>query len=319
MGYFLSPVHPLISRQPRGICPAQTITNPSPPEQTIKLIFLHHSVGEGWLADDQGGLGLALQNSNYFVSDTYYGWGPDGIGDQTDTLNWPIWFTGPESDRYMAAVYNESSANAAGYSYYTRTISDPGGENQVIVFKSCFPNSDLGGKPNDPPAPGADLTVSSAKYAYNRLLPYFASHPEKLFVLITSPPMQYIDQPENARAISNWLVDDWLTENNYPLSNVAVFDFYNVLTHPDNHHRYRDGEIEHLTNAGSDTLYYDSDGDDHPNARGGQKHRKNLFRCSIFTSIAGWLIFPIHLQQNHKVKPTRPRANHLRWSPWRMP
>ena len=74
-----------------------------------------------------------------------------------------------------------------------------------------------------------------------------------------------------ARAISNWLVDDWLAENNYPLSNVAVFDLYNVLTHPDNHHRFHDGQIEHLTTAGSDTLYYDSGGDDHPNAHGGRK------------------------------------------------
>ncbi|MEN8243003.1 MAG: hypothetical protein ABFS17_13875, partial [Chloroflexota bacterium] len=250
---------------------AQTDSDPSPPEETIKLIFLHHSVGENWLADQQGGLGLALQENNYFVSDTYYGWGPDGIGDRTDTLDWPTWFTGPERDRYLDAVYNESSPNAAGYQYYSRTIADPGGENQVIVFKSCFPNSDLGGSPHDPPAPGDHLTVGSAKYTYNQLLTYFASRPDKLFILITSPPMQQINQPENARAISNWLVNDWLIENNYPHNNVAVFDFYNVLTHPDNHHRYNHGSIEHITSANSDTLYYDSGGDDHPNARGGQK------------------------------------------------
>jgi hypothetical protein len=171
----------------------------------------------------------------------------------------------------MDAVYNESNANAAGYQYYTRTIADPGGENQVIMFKSCFPNSDLGGNPNDPPSAGNDLTVGAAKYVYNQLLEYFASRPDKLFILITSPPMQYIEEPENARALSDWLVNDWLTENNYPHNNVAVFDFYNVLTHPDNHHHYHNGEIQHLTSAGSNTLYYDSNGDDHPNALGGQK------------------------------------------------
>ncbi|MBE0528084.1 MAG: hypothetical protein IH629_02630 [Thermoleophilia bacterium] len=171
----------------------------------------------------------------------------------------------------MTAVYTESDANAAGYEYYTRNIADPGGENQVIMFKSCFPNSDMGGKPTDPPAPGDDLTVSSAKYTYNQLLGYFASRPDKLFIVITSPPMQSINKPGNVRAFSNWLVNDWLSENVYPLNNVAVFDFYTVLTDPDNHHRYTNGAIEQITDAGPNTLYYDSGGDDHPNTRGGQK------------------------------------------------
>ena len=56
---------------------AQTIIDPSPPEQTVeKSVASSLRIGENWLADDQGGLGLALQDSNYFVSDTYYGWGP---------------------------------------------------------------------------------------------------------------------------------------------------------------------------------------------------------------------------------------------------
>jgi len=55
--------------------------NPNPPNSPVKLIFIHHSTGENWLADDDGGLGIALRNNHYFVSDTNYGWGPDGVGD----------------------------------------------------------------------------------------------------------------------------------------------------------------------------------------------------------------------------------------------
>ena len=58
--------------------------DPSPPTAPVKLIFIHHSCGENWLADCDGGLGMALRDNNYFVSDTNYGWGPDGIGDSTD-------------------------------------------------------------------------------------------------------------------------------------------------------------------------------------------------------------------------------------------
>jgi len=76
----------------------------------------------------------------------------------------------------------------------------------------------------------------------------------------------------NARAFNNWLTNDWLEENNYTKHNVAVFDFYNVLTAAGNHHRFINGVIEHITNKGGNTLYYPSDPeDDHPSAEGSKK------------------------------------------------
>ena len=80
-----------------GTTNAQSASAPPPPAQALKLVFVHHSCGENWLADDDGGLGLALRDNNYFVSDTNYGWGPDGIGDHTDIGHWWTWFRGPGS------------------------------------------------------------------------------------------------------------------------------------------------------------------------------------------------------------------------------
>ncbi len=37
---------------------------------------------------------------------------------------------------------------------------------------------------------------------------------------------------------------------------LAVFDFYNVLTAPGNHHRWSDGKVQYVYDAGGDTLYY---------------------------------------------------------------
>jgi len=241
--------------------------DPNPPSDVIKLIFIHHSCGENWLADDHGGLGLALGENNYFVSDTNYGWGPDAIGDRTDILNWPEWFRSANSERYTTALFTESGQNSP----YSRALQDPGGENRIIMFKSCFPNSNLEGSPNDPPAPGEGLTVSHAKYIYNDLLNYFATRPDKLFVVATAPPVQDPIYAANARSFNLWLVQNWLGENNYSLGNVVVYDFYNVLTHPDNHHRFNNGQIEYIASQGNNTLYYDSDGDDHPNPSGNQK------------------------------------------------
>jgi hypothetical protein len=244
--------------------------DPNPPDHVVKLIFIHHSTGENWLRDDYGGLGLALSQNNYFVSDTNYGWGPDSIGDRTDIPNWTEWFRSASTPAYMQAVFNESGQNSS----YTRTINDPGGENEIILFKSCFPNSDLGGNPDDPPGTYEELTVSGAKYVYNQILQYFASRPDKLFVIITAPPLRKSDtsagNAANARAFNEWLVNDWLRENNYPYNNVAVFDFYNVLTGPDNHHRYVNGKIEHVYKPGTNTSNYSSE-DSHPSAKGSQK------------------------------------------------
>ncbi|HEX7542323.1 MAG TPA: hypothetical protein VF352_09350, partial [Anaerolineales bacterium] len=85
-----------------------------------------------------------------------------------------------------------------------------------------------------------------------------------------APPLIDSANAINARAFNQWLVNDWLAENNYTLANVAVFDFYNVLTGPDNHHRFVNGQVEHVFKPGMNTEYYPS-GDDHPNAEGSRK------------------------------------------------
>jgi hypothetical protein len=281
---------PVVPTQP---LPAPGAGNPNPPAETVKLIFIHHSTGGNWLADPNtdvpyGGLGQALMNSNYFVSATNYGWGPNQIGDRTDIVNWPEWFTGPNSHTYTNALYNESGQNIGDFGAWSRLASDPGGENEIVMLKSCFPNSDLYGNPDDPPLPEPndyEYTVANAKAVYNNILTYFATRQDKLFVVVTAPPlMQSETAPEraaNARAFNNWLVKDWLT--GYAHKNVVVFDFYNVLTSnggnvntndadsaSGNHHRWRNGTVEHIQTVNNNYSAYPSD-DSHPTTAGHQK------------------------------------------------
>ncbi|MEW6404528.1 MAG: carbohydrate binding domain-containing protein [Chloroflexota bacterium] len=244
---------------------SQQDASSDPPDEVVKLIFIHHSTGENWLTDGYGDLGRTLGENNYFVSDTNYGWGPDGIGDRTDIPNWIEWFASNTTPTYMDALFNENEQHSS----YTRTLDDPGGENEIIMFKSCFPNSALEGNPNDLPGTYEEMTVSGAKYVYNTILQYFGTRPDKLFIVITAPPLSDPTYAENARAFNEWLVNDWLRENDYSLNNVAVFDFYNVLTDPNAHHRVINGQIEHI-NGTRNTLYYPS-GDDHPSEAGSRK------------------------------------------------
>lgn len=286
--------------------PAPAADNPSPPAAPVKLIFIHHSTGGNWLADpnsDQpyGGLGIALRDNNYFVSATNYGWGPiwpdqgQPIGSFTDIIHWPVWFTGQYSSTILAALYNESNQNICNpsspsddcFGNWSRLLTNPGGENEIIMFKSCFPNSDLYGNPNDPPLaePDDSYTVANAKAVYNEILTYFATRQDKLFIVITAPPLQESETaPEraaNARAFNNWLVNDWL--DGYPYNNVAVFDYYNVLTsnggdantndigaETGNHHRWWNGAVQHVQTVANNYAAYPS-GDSHPTTAGHQK------------------------------------------------
>jgi len=277
--------------------PGVLADNPGPPAEPVKLIFVHHSTGENWLADENGGLGIALRDNGYFVSETYYGWGPayaedpesgQTIGDYTDLRDWYSWFSGPHRDTYMAALYAESG-KWPDSAYYSRLATDPGGENRIVLFKSCFPNSNIDGNPTDEPAAYADntsdLTVANAKRIYLDLLAYLASRPDKLFVAITAPPLADFEtdagRAANARAFNNWLVNDWLA--GYPYHNVAVFDFYNVLTSSSgspedsdvgqaggNHHRWWNNAEQHVQEVDSNYSAYPS-GDSHPSWAGNQK------------------------------------------------
>jgi hypothetical protein len=268
--------------------------NPNPPTSTVKLVFIHHSCGDAWLETGNGSLGNELGANHYYVSDTYYYWGTDEIGSYTDIGDWWDWFRGPNSATYTQEVYDTTNQHAS----YTRPMADPGGQNQVIMFKSCYPNSHLGGSPGDPPTTGdnplrgedyssPNHTVGNAKGIYNDILAYFETRQDKLFVVITAPPLVAGDtdatHAANARAFNTWLVQDWL--DGYPYDNVAVFDFYNVLTSnggnwetndlgwgTGNHHRYRNGAIEYVTNQGINTAAYPDGGyDSHPSPAGNQK------------------------------------------------
>jgi hypothetical protein len=317
-----------------GCHPAAAIDT-TPPSKPVKLVFIHHSTGANWLAEDvahndkAGGLGLALMKNNYVVSDVTYGWGPkyipeakgvtlhgdrDQIGDYTDTGNWWNWFRGKRSPVYLKALYAASDQMTL---HYSRLKKDPGGENEIIVFKSCFPNSAITeGKPNDPPTKGEnpfrgqdaryykDESVGNIKGVYMDLLEYFKTRQDKLFVLVTPPPQAlksilstsgWHEDPErfaaemsaNARAVNNWLVKEWLKD--YPHKNVAVFDFFNVLTsnggdahtndagqETGNHHRIWKDRVQHVQQKDGDFCVYPSfedekGADSHPSSAGGQK------------------------------------------------
>ncbi len=314
------------AQAPRNRSYAPAADSPAPPATLVKLIFIHHSTGGNWLADPNGeqsygGLGRALMENNYFVSATNYGWGPDQIGSNTDIGYWWEWFRGDNAGVYMTALYNENGQNICNptsyppyecFGVWPRQPVTPTGENEIVLFKGCFPNAHMSGNAGDSPTVGDNLlrgegawiwdeglgrevpnpnhTVANAKGIYNDILQYFAAHQDKLFVVIAGPPLASDDaafatdaaHAANYRAFNAWLVNDWLDA--YPYHNVAVFNYYNVLTsnggNPEtndvgveggNHHRWWNGAVQHIHPVANDLSAYSMWQDSHPTIAGQQK------------------------------------------------
>ena len=251
------------------------------------LIFIHHSVGQNWL---NNGLKKELLAKSYIsnVNDTFYGTiiapdinRPNSLqpipGNHTDMNAWIFWFNdypdnlkryrNPEGvEKLIVSIERKIISRLPQLSTYfnwVRSIYSPEGNNKIVMFKSCFPNSNLG---QDGPEPGSpfslDRTIvnnqavfqhpdgSGQVYTYNdtnyqALENVFAQNPDTLFVIVTSPPLHYApvdattdENAHRARQFNNWLKNDWLAQyqaNNPGLNNVAVYDFFDVLAYPDDH------------------------------------------------------------------------------------
>ncbi len=218
------------------------------PGKSLNILFIHHSSGAALMAErgekkgeyclydshpNGGGLRALLQQNNYRVHEATYG---SKIGENTDINDWHVKFR----DRLGVILRIDRQDKLLGN----------GEVNNIVIFKSCFPNNDfvsMGKAPGNPDSP--ERTVWNAKAAYASLLPIFRQNPKTFFVVITAPPlakpqMSWIKEKlldlvgkgpvqiaSRARAFNNWLKDiktGWLST--YDLKNVVVFDYYDILT-----------------------------------------------------------------------------------------
>jgi hypothetical protein len=243
------------------------------------LIFVHHSVGQNWL---DSGLYGALRAKPYIDEGNEITYGaevrPDTgrpaslgktPGDFTDMKHWLLWF-----NDYYHAVKSHGTVD---------------GVNRIIMFKSCYPTSNVGYdgvEPGDPFSSertlanykavyrhpnGRGHTYSYDGYVYKSLEDIFAENPDTLYIAITSPPRHYAptdatndEEARRAREFSNWLKSEWLPAYNAAhagLNNVAIFDWFDLLAYPDAHPSHPNRlKAEH----GGD------EGDSHPNKTANQ-------------------------------------------------
>ena len=215
------------------------------------FVFIHHSCGSNWLSNS---LHAALLAKSYIDerNDITYGTvvPPDAArpgslggtpGNNTNMNHWILWF-----NDYLAGVKAHGCAS---------------GVNRIIMFKSCYPISNVGSDGTEPGSPfsgtqslvnyksvlrhpdGAGNTYSHTNgYTYRPLEDVFAANPDTLFIFCTAPPLHWGTSSDanahRARLFNTWAKADWLDSYNaaHPgLNNVAVFDWFNFLAYPDGH------------------------------------------------------------------------------------
>ncbi|MBN1966442.1 MAG: hypothetical protein JW910_17460 [Anaerolineae bacterium] len=173
---------------------------------------MHHSTGEGLIW--QGGVREAFTALGYEFWD--HGYNGDGLvdpegnylgtnwdmpGDNTDPDGWRDIFTQPVT-----------SPPANTFSHML--------EYDVIIFKSCFPASDI----------QSPEQFEDYRRYYLAMRDVMDQHPDKIFVPFTTPPLvPNSTSPDAAIRARQWA--DYLTSSDYldGHPNIFVFDFFRLL------------------------------------------------------------------------------------------
>lgn len=180
------------------------------------VLFIHRSVGHNLIED--GGMYELVSKASPMFSFTDY---DHNLGVLTvasgkkQTLNYV--FPGGDTKPFdYAQLFSHDVPSEYA------PIRDEFLHYDVIVIKSCYPNSNL----------RSDNELESVKASYASITDFFAQLPSKQLVIMTSPPLVPIRTTKSAatraRALSNWLTHTTFA------TNISVFNFFDLLATEEN-------------------------------------------------------------------------------------
>ena len=180
------------------------------------VVFLHHSVGRGFI--EQGALRDLFTAAGYQLWDHDYNY--PGLTDPTGKMlgynyNVPADNTDPDG---LFNIFTQPI-----YDWPVNTLSGLM-QHEVIVFKSCYPASDI----------TSDEGLEKRKTWYLAMRDFMDRHREKVFVLVTPPPLNPAETSpaaaQRARAITDWLTSAEFSSGH---PNLFVFDLFSRLAEDD--------------------------------------------------------------------------------------
>ncbi len=185
-----------------------------------RVIFMHHSVGAGLIA--QGGVRESLTVLGYEFWD--HGYNDEGlVNGQGDWLgiNWDVPGDNTDVDGWHA-IFAQPVTSPADNTFSHMLAFD------VIIFKSCFPNSNI----------VDEAMLRDYQTYFLAIRDVIDQHPDKLFIAFTTPPLVPNETTlDNAARAGRW--STYLTSDEYLAGhpNLAVFDFFNALADSDGYLR----------------------------------------------------------------------------------
>ena len=200
-------------------------------EREMKIIFLHHSTGENiW----NGGVSKWFEQYNLenkteyriedriFPKQSPYGW------NNYPYDYWNIWVRNAGPDPYMEEP----------------TLEILAGEYDVIIFKHCFPVSDIVPDTGDPEVSSDVKRLENYKLQYEALKNKMKEFPETTFIVWTAAPRvkitsiktriaEYLkrrsvqtENAERARTFVEWVRSEW----DEPGDNIFIWDLFELAT-----------------------------------------------------------------------------------------
>ena len=186
------------------------------------IIFLHHSTGRNLMA--QGNMRPALTQLGYQVWD--HDFNHIGLTQPDGTL--------VQAHYKIPGMLGRGDTDVDGLAHlFSQPVTDPPQnafsrllQHEVIIVKSCYPNSAI----------KDDAMQQQFQDWYIQIRDVVNSHPDKLFIIMTSPPLHPLattpEDAQRARTVANWLASDEFLAGH---SNLFVFDYFDLLADTDTH------------------------------------------------------------------------------------
>jgi len=209
------------------------------------IVFLHHSVGDNLI--EQGEVRAGLQQAGYDFWDHNYN--HIGLRDPQCSYtgysyNVPNDNTDPDG---LARIFYQDV-----YSLPVNTLSGLM-QHEVIAVKSCYPTSDIVDQEQ----------LEQKKVWYLEMRDVMDQHPDKIFIILTQPPLNPAHTTPEIAARANSLAN-WLTSNEFldGHPNVFAFDFFHNLAESDPdaadfnmlRYEYRQGTDSHPNQLANETI-----------------------------------------------------------------
>ena len=214
--------------------------------QLENVCFLHHSCGSNWIREGKIREGLTDKGFDFY-DHGYNGQGLTLPSGKKAGYSYKVPDDNTNPDGFATIFAQENHTPPDNTLSYLL-------QHDVIIFKSCYPVSDI----------KMYATLEEYKDYYRIVAHNTDKYPDKLFVIVTQPPLVKKGScckltAANARSFVNWLKSDEFLSGH---PNLVTFDWFDLLAE-DNKNM---GNFNNLR-----TEYSKGDGDSHPNKKANEE------------------------------------------------